>query len=207
MNSSLSLSAAEQHTLVSTAFTAVSRFAYSFSNKLGHKHFFTHEDIEDMSQDTVMKAWRSIGSFNPEKATLATWVSRIAVNCVKDGIDYRIKRLCISASMYTKKFKYLEDHSADEFVMDPQVLGKCNEEGADRITEGRDLERFVRGEISRMSDVSRRVAQFLEEGFTAKEIAKAEDCSPNTAAKRAYDMRKALKAALADVVAEYGVAC
>ena len=41
------------------------------------------EDAADISQDTFLKAWRSIGSFRGDCA-LSTWLCRIALNCCCD---------------------------------------------------------------------------------------------------------------------------
>ena len=41
------------------------------------------EDAADISQDTFLKAWRSIGSFRGACA-LSTWLCRIALNCCCD---------------------------------------------------------------------------------------------------------------------------
>ena len=100
MSFSRSLSAAEQHTLISTANAAVVRIVSLFTAKLGNKHFFSREDIEDIAGDVIMKAWRSMDGYDPERAKMSTWVGRIAVNCVKDAVDYKMKRLPISGAMY-----------------------------------------------------------------------------------------------------------
>ena len=97
--SSRPLSAVEQHNLIASANAAVVRFVNLFSDKLGNKRFFSREDIEDMAGDTIMKACRSIDRYDPEKAKMSTWVGRIAVNTVKDAINYKMKRLPISGSM------------------------------------------------------------------------------------------------------------
>ena len=102
MSFSSSLSAAEQQKLIATANTAVARFAYLFNSKSGCRNFFTREDIEDIAGTAILKAWRSIDSFNPERAKLSIWVNRIAINCAKDAVDYKMKRLFISESMYVK---------------------------------------------------------------------------------------------------------
>jgi RNA polymerase sigma-70 factor (ECF subfamily) len=38
-----------------------------------------HEDVEDLFQETVMKAFTGIGSFN-EQSSFSTWLTRIAIN-------------------------------------------------------------------------------------------------------------------------------
>lgn len=210
MNQSLSLSIAEQQSLISNAEAAVSHFTKAFSHRLG-SHFFSREDIQDMVQDTLLKAWRSIDSYDPTKGKMSTWVSRIAINCVKDEVDRRVRRIFISDSMYTvKKRKDEEDlEEADEWIENPQVLEVLCGDSADRLAERRDFERAVHGEIHKLSGKNQRFAKMLEDGYAPRQMAAIEGCTPNAAAKRVCDIRRALRAALADVAGEFGfrIAC
>lgn len=45
---------------------------------------FSHDDANDVLQNTFMKAWRSIGSFQ-RKSKLLTWLCSIAIN---ESLDY-----------------------------------------------------------------------------------------------------------------------
>ena len=152
MSLSHSLSAAEQHNLITNANLTVARFANLVATKLGNKYFFSREDIEDMANEAIMKAWRSIDSYDPTKAKLSTWVSRIAVNCVKDTVGYRMRRMSISGSMYIKTRKKESESGVDEVILDPVVLNTMSENGAD----GRILQAELKGRIcdvvSEMSD-------------------------------------------------------
>jgi RNA polymerase sigma factor (sigma-70 family) len=42
------------------------------------------EKAEDAMQDTFLKIWRNIGSYNPDKGTLFTWILNIARNTAID---------------------------------------------------------------------------------------------------------------------------
>ena len=198
MSLSHSLSAAEQHNLITNANLTVARFANLVAAKLGNKYFFSREDIEDMASEAIMKAWRSIDSYDPTKAKLSTWVSRIAVNCVKDTVGYRMRRMSISGSMYIKTRKKESESGVDEVILDPMVLNTMSENGAD----GRILQAELKGRIcdvvSEMSDKRKRVAHLLNVGYSPKEIAKTEGCTPNAASKCIWDIREALRSALAE---------
>ena len=50
---SLPISAAQQQTIISNANIAVSRFAKTYTDKLGLKRFFTKEDLEDIVGNTI----------------------------------------------------------------------------------------------------------------------------------------------------------
>ena len=198
MSRSSSFSAAEQHNLIATANAAVVRFINLFTAKLGGRHFFTHEDIEDIAGTAIMKAWRSIDNFDPERAKLSTWVNRIAVNCVKDAIDYKMKRLSISESMYVKGKDDDDECGVDEFILDPEMLGTMSENSADGRVLQCELGERICAEVSKMSDKRKRVAHLLNVGYSPKEIAAIEGCTPNAAYKSIWDIRAALKSALAE---------
>lgn len=198
MSFSSSLSAAEQQNLIATANAAVARFANLFNSKPGCRNFFTREDIEDIAGTAILKVWRSIDSFDPERAKLSTWVNRIAVNCAKDALDYKMKRFSISESMYAKGKDDDDEYGADELILDPDVLSKMSENSADgRVLRGELLERIC-AEVSKMSDKRQRVAHMLNVGFTPKEMAAIEGCTPTAASKCVWDIREALRTALAE---------
>ena len=188
MSSSHSLSAAEQQSLLSTARFAVVRFTNSFSDKIGHKHFFSKEDIEDMVQDVAMKVWRSLD---------------------EDAIDYKMKRIGISESMYVMSTGDKEELDFSELGDDsrrisPEAWSATSCYAADREVERKESELGVWREAHRLGDKNERVIRLLAGGYATKEIAAVEGWTPNAAATRVCRARRALKAALADAAEEYG---
>ena len=200
--SSRSLSAAEQHNLIASANAAVVRFVNLFSDKLGNKRFFSREDIEDMAGDAIMKACRSIDRYDPEKAKMSTWVGRIAVNTVKDAIDYKMKRLPISGSMYVASHDEGGEIDADEYILDPMVLNTMSENSADCRVLQSELKVRICQEVSKMSEKRQRVARMLDGGCSIKEMAEAENCTSGAVSKRIWDIREALRSALVEWAAE-----
>lgn len=204
MSSYPALSAAEQRTLMASVSKAVARFAVVFSSKLG-RDYFSKEDIEDMVQDTLLKAWRSIDGYDPTKGKMSTWVSRIAINCVKDTIDYRVKRIAISDSFYnTPLDDYDGGNDEDESVLDSKGHPHISEDTADALVERHELEQRISREIGKLSDKNRRFASLMMDECAPRHMADIEGCTPNAAAKRVCDIRKALREALADVAEEFG---
>jgi RNA polymerase sigma-70 factor, ECF subfamily len=49
------------------------------------------DDAEDVTQDTLLRAWRALERFEP-RASLQTWLFRIATNACLDEIDRRPRR-------------------------------------------------------------------------------------------------------------------
>lgn len=202
MSFSFSLSAAQQHQLIATANAAVVRFVTIFSDKIRNKHFFTREDIEDIAGNVIMKAWRSIDGYDPEKAKLSSWVYRIAVNCVKDAVDYKMKRLSISGSMFISSNDEGDECNADEYILDPAVLDSmCDNCADDRVLQS-DLKGRISQTVSKMSDKRQRVAHMLTVGYTPKEMAAVEGSTPTAMAKCVWDIRQALKVALTEWLKE-----
>lgn len=202
MSFSFSLSAAQQHQLIATANAAVVRFVTIFSDKIRNKHFFTREDIEDIAGNVIMKAWRSIDGYDPEKAKLSSWVYRIAVNCVKDAVDYKMKRLSISGSMFISSNDEGDECNADEYILDPGVLNTMCENSADDRVLQSDLMGRISQTVSKMSDKRQRVARMLTVGYTPKEMAAVEGSTPSAVAKCVWDIRQALKSALTEWLKE-----
>lgn len=44
------------------------------------------EEAEDVAQETFMKVWRKIAQYDPDRARLETWVTRIAMNACYDRL-------------------------------------------------------------------------------------------------------------------------
>ncbi|HEY0175873.1 MAG TPA: RNA polymerase sigma factor [Pedobacter sp.] len=53
------------------------------------------EIAEDILQDSFVKIWKSIDSFNPDKGKLFTWMARLARN---SAIDYKRGKTCAKSS-------------------------------------------------------------------------------------------------------------
>jgi len=67
--------------LYQTYYPAVYRRAYRLL-----KH---HEAAEDVAQETFLRAWRYLATFDPERAAVSTWLYRIATHTARDQAGYR----------------------------------------------------------------------------------------------------------------------
>ena len=208
--SSRSISAEQQNTIISNANIAVARFAKSYADKLGLKRFFTKEDLEDIAGNTIYKACRSFDCFDPSKAKLSTWVSRIAINCVISAVEYKAKRLPISNALYDENSENGDEFSADEFCdsrkgFNPEVWGLLSEYEADKEINRKEFEYSVRKEVSKLSEKNQRFERMLEEGDAPRDMALAEGCSADAAAKRVWVIRQTLREPLSEIADEFGI--
>ena len=205
------LSAVEQRAIISSANIAVSVHVNSFTAKLPNKYFFTNEDIEDIAGEVIFRACRSYDRFDSDKSSLKTWVSSIALNCVKDALGYRMKRIGLSEPMNSESSKDNDEYNKVETSdpkkgFDTSVWNLVSEYSADKDINQKEFEEEVMGKVDKLSDKNQKFFSMLfEEELAPKEMAEREGCTANAAAKRIWDIRHSLKAAIAETAREFGL--
>ena len=98
------------------------------------KIVLTHEDTNDVLQNTFLKAWNAIDTFHGE-AKVSTWLSRIAIN---ESVDH------------LRKNKHLVSAGDDD-------LSVANNLMADPYFDGSETEAMLRQAIAQLPDVQRTV--------------------------------------------------
>lgn len=63
--------------------------------------WMSEEDLEDLFQDTVLKAVKYWNSYSPAKSKLSAWVNGIAVNCYKDALKKEMRRRAVFIPLET----------------------------------------------------------------------------------------------------------
>jgi len=184
-----------QHDIVDNAKAAVKAYVIE-----KYPTFFTKEDIEDIVGNTNYKACRSIGSYNTSWA-LSTWVGKIARNCVLDAVDYKMKRLPISAAMYA------ENEDGEEYCCTNFSTYRGDEFEADRDITLEEFNEAVDSCTSSMSERDKAFFEMLKDGKTPAEMAKEMGCNANVAAMRSCYIRQGLKQPLDELAREYGIYC
>lgn len=109
-------------------------------------------DADDVVQETFLRGYRALGTFD-SRASLATWLNRIAINCALDLIDSRKRREARHA--------------------DPELLGDVPSAaaGPDRIALGSEMQRAIAAALDQLSG-NERTAFVLRhfEGMPLEEI-------------------------------------
>jgi RNA polymerase sigma-70 factor (ECF subfamily) len=67
---------------------------------------------QDAVQETVVRAWRSAGSFDPARATLRTWLYAIHRHVVIDHIAARQRAAALPARVAENREDHVSDHSS-----------------------------------------------------------------------------------------------
>ena len=129
-------------------------------------------DRDEVIAVAVGKVWRNRGSYNPRKASLQTWVSRITRNALLD----HLRRSRVAT---------LEPLSGDgrELLAEAPDTSMIEREGLEELL----------GAIRSLPPSYRTVLVLLSEGNRPREIAEIIGCSTNAAAIRCHRARTALR--------------
>jgi RNA polymerase sigma-70 factor (ECF subfamily) len=145
----------------------------------GHEH-----DAEDIVQETFLKAYKQIHSFDG-RAAFSTWLYRIAANCSIDLMRARKIERRIEPSSPERPFDWME-----------QLAG--NEPTPERLSESGQIARLVNSALKELSEMER--AAFVlrhYEGQNVEQIAVALGVRQNAAKHSVFRAVQKLRRALA----------
>jgi RNA polymerase sigma-70 factor, ECF subfamily len=128
------------------------------------------EDVRDLSQETLLKAYRGLRTFKKE-ARFSSWLYQIAVNVCRDRMRRGRGRSYVSF---------------DELAETGQTRGETGPSALELI-EARDLSRQVAAAVAALPEEQREVVVLKEyQGLTFLEIAEALDVPLSTVKTRLY---------------------
>ena len=142
-------------------------------------------EVEDVAQETFIKAYRSLPSFRGDSA-FYTWLYRIGINTAKNHLQSSSRRAQASASFT------LED--AEGFEDAEQLRDTTTPEG---VLMSKELALTVNRAMKALPQDLRTAALLREiEGLSYEEIAEAMNCPIGTVRSRIFRAREAIAAEL-----------
>ena len=132
------------------------------------------EDAEEVYQDVFVKVFRNIGMYDEEKASLRTWISRIAYNEAVTWLRHK-RQAVIYFEDREGKAEQLSDTEVEE------TLGRPNEETV----------QLIRAALKHLPPDERAIiTMFYYEEMSLKEIAFVTESLPTTIASKLSRTRK-----------------
>src|SRR5678809_347736 len=129
------------------------------------------EDARDLCQETLLKAYRALGTFKKE-ARFSSWLYQIALNVCRDRLRRRKSRPQVSLD------ELMDAGEIAPFSKGPSSLD---------LIEARDLSRVVAAAVDSLPQEQREVVVLKEyQGLTFLEIAEALDIPISTVKTRLY---------------------
>ena len=122
-------------------------------------------DAEDLAQETVIKAWQSLGSYRGE-ASLGSWLTRIALNTAHD----------YHKSAWMRRVQFWKDDRPDE----PDGAASLHEQ-----TERAETQRKVRTAVAKLGEKERVPIHLIYfEEYSIAEVARLEGVPESTIRSR-----------------------
>lgn len=146
------------------------------------------EDAEEVYQDVFIKAFRNIASYDASKASIATWLMRIAYHESLNFVRGRGVRK-VPIAEFAPEAARVSDEEVDAF------FGKADEETVALIEQ-------ALGKIS--PDEQSLISMFYYEELSIKEIAYITDSVSATVASRLFRIRQKLYHIIIDIRNERG---
>ena len=155
--------------------------------QLAYRMTGVHEDADDISQETFIRAYKSIGRFKG-KAKLSTWLRRITIN--------------LSINHLKRKSRY-EHESFDEKLLDDKDYSPTLKQAHNpaEMVESEELVQQIEEAIESLP-IREKVVFILriQQGLSYKEIAKTIGCPIGTVMSRLNRARGKLRNMLKDYV-------
>jgi RNA polymerase sigma-70 factor (ECF subfamily) len=146
-----------------------------------------HEDANDLVQDVLIKAYKSLGSFKSQ-SSFYTWVYRIAVNRTINFLKRRKNRNHFS----------LDDVDTN-IQTDPDFVELMSHVTPVREVGLNELQEKLNEALRKLSEPHRAVVIMHDvQGMTHADIAKVMKCSEGTVRSRLFYARQQLQAHLSD---------
>jgi RNA polymerase sigma-70 factor (ECF subfamily) len=146
-----------------------------------------HEDANDLTQETFIKAYRALKSFKGD-SSFYTWVYRIAINKTINFLKQRKNRYHMSLNDL--------DFNAEN---DPDLVALVSDKTPRRDLGLTELQEKLNAGMQKLSEAHRTVVTLHDvQGLSHDEIAEIMNCNVGTVRSRLFYARQQLQATLSD---------
>lgn len=169
----------------------VEKYQHRIAHLIG-RYIRDPSEVEDVTQDAFIKAYRGLGNFRGESA-FYTWLYRIAINTAKNHL--------VSAG------RRVPDQGVDAADAEQYESGTLLRENAtpERELLTDEVERTVYRTIEQLPEELREALTLREmEGLSYEEIAAVMDCPIGTVRSRIFRAREAIESQLRPLLDETG---
>ncbi|WP_432785308.1 RNA polymerase sigma-H factor [Oligella sp. MSHR50489EDL] len=170
----------------------VSKYQRRILRLLG-RILYNQSDIEDVAQETFLKAYRALPKFRNESA-FYTWLYRIAVNTARNHISSKQNQVFVSDQ--------LESQDGETFsLLDNLTDGETPE----THMHNREILEALQEALDELPEQLRQAIVLRElEGLSYEEIASAMDCPVGTVRSRIFRAREAISERLKSLLGSDG---
>lgn len=124
------------------------KFVYNTACRVLSASGYSIDSADDISQDSFIKAWRSISSFRGE-CSFSTWLFRITVNTARDFVRMSARKSTVALSR--------KDDGSDDEICEWDVPVTSGDTIPEESLERRELILFVRRAIEKLPEEQRTV--------------------------------------------------
>ena len=155
-----------------------------YQRKLGRllsRFVHDHAEIEDMTQETFIKAYRALPAFRGESA-FYTWLYRIGINTAKNALMAKGRRAPTSAEFNSEDTESFDDAEALHDINTPE-----------RLLHSKQIGETVHAAMDALPEELRNAIVLREiEGLSYEEIASEMNCPVGTVRSRIFRAREAV---------------
>lgn len=143
-----------------------------------------HAEIEDVAQETLLKAYKALPDFNHDSAFFS-WLYRIAINTANSHFRAKSKQNTLSLS----ELSNTDDDDNDDFI-DSRLTDTANPEN---IVVSQELAQTIEKAMQELPEKLRQAIVLREiDGLSYEEIANIANCPVGTVRSRIYNAREAI---------------
>ena len=147
-------------------------------------------DAEDVVQDSFLRAWKQLKSFD-ERASFGSWIYRITANCALDLMRVRKRR--------SEQIQAVDQPGED--ARDPMAELASPDPQPDRLALSGEIRQRLAAAFAHLSDTERCAFVLRHfEGMRLEEVSRALECQPGAAKHSIFRAVRKLRRALEPAV-------